>query len=282
MPEAITRKVIEDWVRQTTGVFSYKDMFDEVGITDPLNRQNTYVFIHRLCEQKVIRSINGKHGTFRLLDKDAPVLNWKGVEDFVGLDIHWPFKLEEFVKIYQRNVIVVGGDPNEGKTAFLHNVIDLNWRRYPIVLFDSENSEKELALRFSQYPDHKLWPADLVRERSQNFADVIEPDYINIIDYLEITDNFFAVARFLREIRDALGKGIAVVAIQKAKGAELPIGRDFSRQIARLVLTIDPGVLTIRKAKSFAQRNVNPNNMKFRFKLKDGAHFTDIQENWMA
>lgn len=282
MPEAITRKVLEEWVKQTTGIFSYRDIFEEVGITDPLNRQNTYVFIHRLCEQKIIRSINGKHGTFRLLDKDAPVLNWKGVEDFVGLDIHWPFGLEQFVKIHARNVIVVGGDPNEGKTAFLHNVIDLNWRRFPIVLFDSENSEKELALRFSKYPDHKLWPADLVRERSQNFADVIEPDYINIIDYLEILDNFFVVARYLREIRDALGQGIAIVAIQKAKGAELPIGRDFSRQIARLVLTIDPGVLTIRKAKSFAQRNVNPNNMKFKFTLKDGAHFTDTQESWEA
>ena len=282
MPEKLTIGVIRDWVKGTTGVFTYRDMFEWLGVTEFANKDYARKAMYELCQQKLITSINGKHGTFRLLDKDAPILNWKGVEDFVGLDIHWPFKLEEFVKIYARNVIVVGGDPNEGKTAFLHNVIDLNWRRFPIVLFDSENSEKELALRFSQYPDHKLWPADLVRERSQNFADVIEPDHINIIDYLEITDNFFVVARYLREIRDALGKGIAVVAIQKAKGAELPIGRDFSRQIARLVLTIDPGVLTIRKAKSFAQRNVNPNNMKFKFSLKDGAHFTDIQESWMA
>ncbi len=282
MAEKLTTEVIRGWVVTTTGTFTYKDLFFEKGITDPTNMDYAYVVMKRLCEENLIKAINGRHGTFRLIDKDAPILNWKGVEDFEGLDIHWPFKLEEFVKIHQRNVIVVGGDPNEGKTAFLHNVIDLNWRRYPIVLFDSENSEKELALRFAQYPDHKLWPADLVRERSQNFSDVIEPDYINIIDYLEITDNFFVVARFLREIRDALGKGIAIVAIQKAKGAELPIGRDFSRQIARLVLTIDPGVLTIRKAKSFAQRGVNPNNMKFSFKLKDGAHFTDIQESWMA
>jgi len=70
------------------------------------------------------------------------------------------------------------------------------------------------------------------------------------------------------------------VAIQKAKGAELPIGRDFSRQIARLVLTIDPGILTIRKAKSFTKRNVNPNNMKFKFNLTDGAHFTGIERTY--
>jgi len=280
MPEKITREVIENWVRQTTGVFSYQDMFREIPINDPANRQNAYVYMSRICKDKVTKTINGKHGTFRLIDRDAPILNWKGVSDFEGLEIHWPFKLEEYVKIYPKNVVVVGGDPNEGKTTFLHNVIDLNWRRYPIVLFDSENSEKELALKFANYPDHKLWPDDLVRERSQNFADVIEPDHINIIDYLEITDNFYSVAKLLREIRDALGRGIAIVAIQKAKGAELPIGRDFSRQIARLVLTIDPGILTIRKAKSFAQRNVNPNNMKFKFNLADGAHFTGIERTY--
>ncbi|KKN74976.1 hypothetical protein LCGC14_0384780 [marine sediment metagenome] len=282
MSESITRQVIEDWVRQTTGTFDYQMMFREIPINDPDNRQNAYVYMGRICKDRIAKAINGRHGTFRLIDRDAPILNWKGVNDFEGLDIHWPFKLEEFVRIFPRNLIVVGGDPNEGKTAFLHNVIDLNWRKYPIVLFDSENSEKELALRFAHYSDYKLWPDDLVRERSQNFSDVIEPDSVNIIDYLEITDNFYNVAKLLREIRDALNKGIAIVAIQKAKGAELPIGRDFSRQIARLVLTIDPGVLTIRKAKSFAQRTVNPNNMKFTFKLKDGAYFTDIQESWMT
>jgi hypothetical protein len=37
-------------------------------------------------------------------------------------------------------------------------------------------------------------------QRSANFADVIQPDQINIIDYLEITDNFFLVAEELSEI----------------------------------------------------------------------------------
>ena len=285
MAEKITTEVIRDWVVATTGTFTYKDLFFEKGITDPANMDYVYVVMKRLCGERLIKAINGRHGSFRLLDKDAPILNWKGVKDYTGVDMLWPFELEKFVKIHPRNVIVVGGDPNKGKTAFLHNVISLNWRKHNIALWDSENSKQELAIRFAEYEDYGLWPDDIARERSKDFADVIEeynPDGINIIDYLEITENFYAVGKFLREIRDALGKGRAIVAIQKAKGAELPIGRDFSQQIARLVLTIDPGILTIRKAKSFAQRNVNPNNMKFSFKLKDGAHFTDIEESWMA
>lgn len=285
MAEKLTTEIVRDWVVTTTGTFTYKDLFFEKGITDPVNMDYAYVVMKRLCDERLIKSINGRHGTFRLIDRDAPILNWKGVENYKGIDLLWPFELEKFVKIYPRNIIVVGGDPNKGKTAFLHNVIALNWRKHNIALWDSENSKQELSLRFAEYEDYELWPDDIARERSKDFADVIEeynPDGINIIDYLEITENFYAVGKYLREIRDALKTGIAIVAIQKAKGAELPIGRDFSQQIARLVLTIDPGILTIRKAKSFAQRNVNPNNMRFSFDLKDGAHFTNIQESWMA
>ncbi len=285
MVEKLTTEIIRDWVVTTTGSFTYKDLFFEKGVTDPTNMDYAYVVMKRLCEERLIKAINGRHGTFRLIDTDAPVLNWKGVTDYSGIDMLWPFELEKFVKIHPRNVIVVGGDPNKGKTAFLHNVIALNWRKHNILLLDSENSKQELALRFSLYEDYELWPDDIARERSKDFGDAIEeynPDGINIVDYLEIHENFYAVGKYLREIRDALTTGIAIVAIQKAKGAELPIGRDFSQQIARLVLTIDPGILTIRKVKSFAQRNVNPNNMKFKFKLEDGAHFTGIEESWMA
>jgi len=280
MPEKITTALIRDWVVTTTGTFTYKDLFFEKGITDPGNMDYSYVVMKRLCEEKLIKAINGRHGTFRLLDKDAPLLNWKGIDDPAAIDIQWPFELEKYINIHQRNVIVIGGDPNQGKTAFLYNVISLNWRKHRIVLFDSENSEQELALRFSQFPDSKEWPNDLVRDRSHDFADVIEPDSWNLIDYLEIHDSFYMIGRYLREIRDALGQGIAIVAIQKSKGADLPLGRDFSQQIARLVLTIDPGVLTIRKAKSPAVRNMNPNNMKFTFHLEDGARFTDIHKSW--
>ncbi len=280
MPEKLSKGIVEDWVLATTGIFTYKDLFSELDVMQFENRDYIRKLMSDLCKQGVIKAVDGRHGSFRLLDKDAPLLNWKGIDDPTAIDIRWPFELEKYVNIHQRNVIVIGGDPNQGKTAFLYNVISLNWRKHKIVLFDSENSEQELALRFSQFPDSKEWPSDMVRDRSHNFGDVIEPNSINLIDYLEIYDSFYMIGRYLREIRDPLDQGIAIVAIQKSKGADLPLGRDFSQQIARLVLTIDPGVLTIRKAKSPAVRNINPNNMKFTFHLEDGARFTDIHKSW--
>ena len=237
----------------------------------------------RFCEEKLIRAINGRHGLFKLIDTEAPVINWKEAKDYKGLDrLRWPFRLEKYVRIHPRNLVVVGGDPNAGKSAFLYEFINLNYKHYKIVLFDSENSRQELAIRFSKFEGSENWPDDFVRERTKDFSEVIEPTKINVIDYLEIHDSFYAIGKLLRDIRDALKSGIAVVAIQKAKGAELPLGRDFSQQLARLVLTIDPGLLTIRKAKFFVDRDVNPNGMKFSFQLVDGAKFVNIKESWVA
>jgi len=276
----LERPIVEGWVRQATGSFTYRDLFAELDIGEVENRDYARVLMKRFCEEKIIRAIDGRHGTFRLIDTEAPVLNWKNAKDYKGLDdLKWPFGLEKYVRIYPRNIVVIGGDPNQGKSAFLYNFIALNQKRYNMVLFDSENSPQELAVRFEKFEGWEQWPDDLVRERSGNFADVVEPMRVNVIDYLEIHDNFYLVGRYLREIRDALKSGIAVVAIQKAKGADLPIGRDFSQQIARLVLTIDPCLLTVRKAKFFADRNTNPNGMKFSFQLVDGAKFVNIQKS---
>jgi len=148
------------------------------------------------------------------------------------------------------------------------------------VLFDSENSEQELRLRFSKFEDYKSWPDDFVRERTKDFADVIEPNSINIVDHLEIIENAYLVGRYIREIHDALDQGIAIVLVQKAQGAMLPVGRDFGLRLPRFVINIDKGLLTIVKAKTWVDRTINPDNMKFSFQLIEGTKFVKIERSY--
>jgi len=126
MVEKLTTEVIRDWIVSTTGNFTYRDLFYEKEVSDSTNKDYAYVVMKRFCDERLIKAVNGRHGTFRLIDRDAPILNWKDVKNYTGIDVLWPFELEKFVKIYPRNIIVVGGDPNKGKTAFLHNVIAHN------------------------------------------------------------------------------------------------------------------------------------------------------------
>lgn len=56
-------------------------------------------------------------------------------------------------------------------------------------------------------------------ERSSNFADAIDPDGINIIDFpFEVHDNFYAIGAEIKKIFDALKGGVVFIAIQKRTG----------------------------------------------------------------
>jgi len=223
---------------------------------------------------------------YRLIDLEAPVIEWKKVMSANHFDIELPFDIHKYVVIPKRSIIVIGGVSNSGKSAFVHNIFNLNWRKYPVWLWDSEHSKEELRDRLRVFPDYDKWPQEQFRERTKNFADVIahyNPDGLNLIDYLDVTflDNYSYIGRIIREIHDALGQGVVAINIQMAKGADLPIGQQFTIHLARLLLTIDPGILTIKKAKQPRQRNINPTNMKWSFKIDEtGENFKDIKPTW--
>jgi len=175
--------------------------------------------------------------------------------------------------MYPKNIAVIAGSPNAGKTAFLLNTIKLNMAKHIIHYYSSEMGAEELKLRLSKFDDGAKWVFD-ARERSTNFADVIYPDDINIIDYIEIVSGeFYMIGQELRTIFDKLRKGIAIIALQKKKGAELGRGAEFSLEKPRLYLSMDSGLLKIIKAKNWAVEGNNPNGVEFKFSLVNGAKF---------
>ena len=71
-------------------------------------------------------------------------------------------------------------------------------------------------------------------ERSSDFADVIRPDCVNIIDYMEMTTELYHVNTFLTAIGHKLGSGIAIVALQKKQGAIFGRGQEFGVEKPKL------------------------------------------------
>lgn len=112
-----------------------------------------------------------------------------------------------------------------------------------------------------------------VYERSRDFQDVIDPDALNIIDYLEVEDNFYLVGQTLNTIFRTLNTGVAIIALQKKEGGAYGRGAEFSVEKARLAINIDPGIITVVKAKTWASPDRNPNGLHFGFKLADGYKF---------
>jgi len=268
-------KAIRDFVDKTQGTFSAAQLDNELGIVGKA-KTNRRVVLWRLCDEGLIERL--KPGYYRVKEAYLPDMEWQKANTNSGLELKLPFEIHNLVDIYPKNILVIAGTTNAGKTAYLLNFIKDNMQEWEIHYFTSELSEQELKKRISKFGDGTDWQFH-PHERNSNFDGVIIPDAINIIDYLEPpSGEYYAIGDQIAAIHSRLTTGIAFIAIQKKRKTELGRGAEFSEERARLYLSMDPGRLKIIKAKNW-RTEVNPNGVVYTFKLTDGCKFIHIQEN---
>lgn len=271
---SITNEVRE-WVKLTTsGVFVTTDVYKDLALTTRDDKKHAVKALLRLQDDGILAKCGEKRGCYRILEKNAPEIDYLNVNLSNPVDLKWPFGLEYWVDIYPGNVIVVAGAANAGKTAFMLNVVRQNMFKHRIEYFSSEMGPEEFHLRLRKFEDIELheWKFH-PRVKASNFADVIVPDAVNIIDYLEITKDFYEVGGEIKAIFDNLNKGIAIIALQKKSGTDIARGGEFTLEKPRLYLSIDSGKLKIVKGKNWAVPESNPNGKEFNFKLVNGCKF---------
>ena len=279
-PEIGITEKIKLWCENTEEEIFIQNLYKFLGVHTKLPdyRQQVNkisVILSRLVNQKFL-SRSGKRGTYRLVNQELDLIDpWE--EEGRPLPLFWPFGLQNYVHLYEKSIAVVAGFSNAGKTAFLLNFALYNaCGPMPVIFFSSEMSAPELRKRLAAFDEPaESWKKIKWVNRSSNYADVIGPNAINIVDYLEVTDQFYMVGGEIKAIYDCLDRGIAVIAIQKNKGTDLGIGGRFGLDKPRLYLAIDPGELKIVKGKIWASER-NPNGLRFKFKLVQGAKFITI------
>ena len=267
-------QAIRDFVGKTQGTFSTTQLDNELGIVGK-TKENRRVILWRLVEEGLIERVKPQY--YRVQEPALSDMEWQNADTSSGLDIKLPFEIHNLVEIFSKNILVIAGTTNAGKTAYLLNFIKDNMQCCDIHYFTSELSEQELKKRISKFGDGIDWQFH-PHERNSNFDSVIIPDAINVIDYLEPpSGEYFAIGDQIKAIHDRLTTGIAFIAIQKKRKTELGRGAEFSEERARLYLSMDPGKLMIVKAKNW-RTEVNPNGMLYTFKLTDGCRFINIEE----
>jgi len=91
-------------------------------------------------------------------------------------------------------------------------------------------------------------------------------------------DNFYEVAKHLKDIHDKLNGALAIVAVQKRHpGDDLPLGGYRGLEKPRLALSMKKGTIKIIKAKNW-KTNKNPHHLQAGFKLAKGCHFKQISD----
>jgi hypothetical protein len=275
------RQEIFDWVSVTNRYFNVTDCDRELQIVTKEEKANRRVIFHRLVKDGVLEKHPEREGIFRRVLKECEEIDFLNAPTET-VPLRLPFDIEKMVEIMPGNIIVVAGEQNAGKTGFLLNAAKLNMQRFEINYFSSEMGASELKKRLSLFDDLNLsdWKLMKVWERSENFGDVIVSGggKINIIDYLELHDNFYEVGGKMAEIHRKLNGALAIIALQKNPGTNVGLGGFRSLEKPRLYLAMEPRKLKIVKAKNW-NTSRNPNGLEIDFKLAQGSKFIP-QGDW--
>jgi hypothetical protein len=263
-----------EWAHLTEGYWNLTEACKVLQILTREERKHLDVIIHRLKNEGIIEKFGDKAGVYRTINNACDSINFLQAETD-PVDLWLPFNLHKLVEIMPGNIILLAGSPNAGKTGLVLNIIHANQNKFEIHYYNSEMGSGELKKRLILFDDMPLSSWNFkAYERSSNFADVIKsgPGKLNIIDYLELHENFYEVSKHLAEIHNKLKGAVAIVALQKNKGSDTGLGGFRSLEKPRLYLSMEAGTLKIVKAKNW-KGGENPNGKQVLFKVVNGCKF---------
>lgn len=265
--------VIRQWVDMQDGTFSIVNAYKDLEIVRKNDKNNAHNILHRLVKEGIIERNGAKSGWYRKVNKEVDIIDWRNAPT-EPLPVLLPLNLHEWVNLYPGNIIVVAGYSDAGKSAFALNFVKLNMAKFHVHYFSSEMGPTELNIRLNKFDDLPKggWEFQAY-ERSSNFVDVIRPGDINILDYLEVTDEFWKVAATITQVKDKLKDGLALICLQKNRGTDTGRGGSFSLEKPRLYLALDPGQAKIVKAKNWKHGHLNPNGRVLNYKIVNGCKF---------
>jgi len=273
---------IRDWVCLQDGTFNLQTIYTCLQLSTRDEKKNVSIILKRLSEgeDRLVVKYSGVAGTYKTVSKTAKLIDLSNRSDLKGeLLLKFPFGIENYIKPMPGCVFIIAGETDSGKSAFLMNFAKKNTPMFKVNYYSSEMGKQELFDR----TDH-FWP-DIGEDKNlvffedcyEDFDQLIEPDAINIIDYLELFDNFYLMASIIDKIGRALKSGIVFIALQKPKNRDEGTGGERTKNLARLYLSLRPGILKIVKAKNWRDSKVNPNGLEIDFKLIEGCKFHNTE-----
>ena len=291
----LTQQVVEDWIEslRLSGIerFSSTDAWNDIGIVSPENRTKLRVILSR-CKEKRQIDKSTSNGHYRILDNTKLIMDWENADTKNVLPILWPFNIQEWAKIHPKSIIIVAGEKNAGKTAFLYECIKLNYASFNVELYNSETGMEQMKERFTalDFPS----PAPFkVYERYDSFSDIVDPNALTIIDYLDFNSEVYQCGEEIDRLFQKLKDGACIIGMQKPPPVptkqpgggvkmvtrDLAYGGAFSAKRAALYITLGQGLCKLVTVKNPARKGVYPNNKQWSYRFDKSGYFTGIEDH---
>ena len=283
-PLALNTGGLQAWLDlQGDGTFTVSDVFQQLGIHEQRDREQVLLGLKALRDSGVIEQSGISSSTFRKVVSDLQEIDLSKDEQGAVIPFNFLFCLDRNIQLRQKNVIVVAGESNSGKTAFLFNHVFINQKLHKFRYLTSEMTTDEINDRIRHLGTQ---PQDFAKfckfyTKTQNYEDAIDPEGFNIIDFLEVYEDFSKIGKKIKAIFDRLTTGVAIIAIQKKRGEMFGRGGEFTIEKARLAISLfthghlEDGIVgsaMITKCKNFVPGK-NPDHQEIFYTLQNGSYY---------
>ena len=270
---------IREWVMSTDGLFLSTDVHRCLQLSTRAEFKNCSEVLRRLVEKGILEKDKKVNGKWRKVDNDIDV-----IDIFAPLperkNIWLPLGLDKLCYLNPKNLMVIAGVSNTGKTAWMLNIAKNNKN---VTYMTSEMGANELQDRLNAFDGGReaFRHVNFV-ERSLNFEQIVDPDGITIIDFLETTDEHWKVVGTFKDIYERLNTGIVIIAIQKDPKKDFGVGGAGTLNKPRIYINLDYSThgsqAKIVKGKNWATPNTNPNGMVLNYHIFNGCKLEPITE----
>ncbi|OPY71290.1 MAG: hypothetical protein A4E63_01595 [Syntrophorhabdus sp. PtaU1.Bin050] len=204
----------------------------------------------RLQKEGVIARCGIKNGSYRLVEHDNASIDFLNADPDDYLSFKFPLGIERKTRIFPKSIIILAGVTGTGKTTYLLDFVQQNMSAHKIVYHNSEMSPQALNFKLRQFDRTGLFPLSAWKFEARQWRgnpDTIDPDGVNIIDYLQAGANAYEIQQPIAQILEKLNRGVAIIAVQKKPGAVYGTGGIYSAVDASLVLSLEWGKASITK-----------------------------------
>lgn len=233
---------------------------------------------------------------YKYVNKDIIILDWINAGDKDELPFNWPkshyeddttdFPFKDII-IRPQDIIHITGISNKGKSTFARNLIAENLDTWEgkIQLMVSEHT----AGRFKSVLNRMNWVNWVTDDcksrfrlihRLQDWKYAIEPDWMNVIDWIALEgDRTFDIRALMQGMQSKLKNGILVVVTQKRSYKTYGEGGEMGRDLTSVYLIINSEVLFVDKVKECKIGGFNPEYHPYGFTISNGgATFSNIHQ----
>ncbi|MBA7587812.1 hypothetical protein ES708_29854 [subsurface metagenome] len=265
----LTRQMVETFVDLEDDEFSLERLRTKHNI-DP-SSSTFKMAISNMKEKRLIKWLG--RGVYRKVKPVKPVVWWNGDTE-EPLDFRFPksyedessFGIEDMVEIFVGDMVLISGRSNYGKTAIALSILGENLSLMNGILMGSEYTATngKASPKFKRRMKRMSWVSWMDGDGKPRFdllpvgadyEDYVEPDKLNVIDWISLPGEYYLIDRVMKAIKDRVGNGVAVPVIQKNKDAEFGEGGERSERYADVVLKIDSfgkdeSLLTVGRVKA--------------------------------